>query len=472
MLFENLGNPVFGERIWNIFAYSLVGSVGMLCSFMCMVCLLGVVQRVTLKRVLLYLAPIVGCPLIGVISGCFFRFTEGSNAENMILRILLLVIFFMYFIMINIRIYEKFKILKTLELFLTYAGLILYIGSLFSAFSMFQKDSILTADIYRSFTFRSIPVRTSVLFGVLIPLVLITIGLYVVMYRKQRFYKFGTVCIILLMIWSSIVSYVASLTVQKEDETMSVMRYVLFMLIFSFSVILPIIIWLLGYRRVLEEQNRYQESYLESELSYIEQYKKSQERTREFRHDVTNNLTVLMYLLKEGKKSEASVYLDDMVGQVQNLALKYVTGDEMLDCIVAMKTEKMEKENIRFSLEGGLENGLHMKPLEICTIFANLLDNAIEAQKKISDPQKEKWVEMSIKKSDQFFVIKIRNATDGLVAIDRLNKAERYTSKKDISHHGFGLQNIRQTVEGKNGVLKFENSENSFTVSVMLPRNL
>ena len=472
MLIENLGNPVFWEKIWNIFAYSLIGSMGMLCSFLCMICLLGVVHTVTVKRVLLYLAPVVACPLIGGIIGCFFRFTEESNKGNTILQILVMSIFFLYFFLVSFKIYEKPKVLRTLEHFLTFAGLILYIGSLYVAWALLRNDSTLIMEIFQSLTFRSILMKTNIVFFFLISLVLITIGLYAFLYRNQRFYRYGVPYIIVLISWSIIVNSISIAAINDEDETIRIMRYILIFLLNFISLMLPVSLCLNGYRKALVEKNRYQESYLESELLYIERYKKSQDRTRSFRHDMTNNLSVLLYLINEGKKEEAGVYLNEMLGQVQNMEMKYVTGDEMLDCIVAMKAEKMEKVNIRFSLEGKLESGLHRKPLEICMIFSNLLDNAIEAQERILDPQKEKWVKMTIKKTDQFWVINICHSTDGLADNDKRNLMHGYTSNKNVQYHGLGLHDIKQAVEEKGGIVKFEALENSFVTSVMLSRTM
>ena len=216
------------------------------------------------------------------------------------------------------------------------------------------------------------------------------------------------------------------------------------------------------------EKNKAQEIYVESELAYIEQYKKSQEKTRAFRHDIKNNLSLLQYMLKEGKVAEASGFLEEMSGQMKEMSPQYITGDEMLDCIVAMKADKMSEMGIDFSLDGVLDGGLHMKPMEVCTIFANILDNAIEAAGKVEDTDK-RWISMTLKRSGQFWVINVGNSTDRQPDIDEI-QAGGYTSKEDKGHHGFGLLNIRQTVEKQDGILKLETKEDAFSLTVMLPK--
>ena len=45
-----------------------------------------------------------------------------------------------------------------------------------------------------------------------------------------------------------------------------------------------------------------------------------------------------------------------------------------------------------------------------------------------------------------------------------------YTSKKDTEHHGFGLRNIRRSVEEYDGMVKAESDDKSFGLSIMIPR--
>ena len=79
---------------------------------------------------------------------------------------------------------------------------------------------------------------------------------------------------------------------------------------------------------------------------------------------------------------KAKEYLNTLLGDVRAMSPKYNTGDEMLDCIVGMKSAKMEEQGIDFTLEGVIDGGLGMKPMDICSIFANAFDNAIEACEK------------------------------------------------------------------------------------------
>jgi sensor histidine kinase regulating citrate/malate metabolism len=132
-----------------------------------------------------------------------------------------------------------------------------------------------------------------------------------------------------------------------------------------------------------------------------------------------------------------------------------------------MKADKMKELNISFTSDGVVDGGLRMKPMDVCSIFANALDNAIEAARKV---EKDPWVELKIKRTEKFFVINISNAAEGKVDVEKLFMSDGYTSKKDKEHHGFGLRNIRNAVEDYDGLVKAQSEENTFGLSIMIPR--
>ena len=194
--------------------------------------------------------------------------------------------------------------------------------------------------------------------------------------------------------------------------------------------------------------------------------KKQQTETRAFRHDIKNNLMITQMMMDEGHFEEAKEHIKDMLGNVSSLSQKYATGDDMLDIIVSIKADRMEELGIAFTLDGVVDGGLKMKPMDMCSIFANALDNAIEAASACESAS----ISLNIKRTDKFFILKITNSTSGKVDTDKLMTSSGYTSKKDKDHHGFGLMNIRRAVEEYNGVLKAESSDNSFTLSIMMPK--
>ena len=305
---------------------------------------------------------------------------------------------------------------------------------------------------------------------------ILTAALFVIayfgFYRPKKLFVIPVPYRILFVIWSAFFVTVPYFPAMLEPDIVSIdQRYEYMSLFFAMGILLlgliaPVFLIVFATERILKSKNKYQESYLTAELEYINQYKKQQTETRSFRHDIKNNLTITQMMIDEGHIEEAKEHIKDMLGNVSSLSQKYATGDDMLDIIVSMKADRMEELGIGFTLDGVVDGGLKMKPMDMCSIFANALDNAIEAACECENPS----VSLNIKRTDKFFIIKITNTTNGKVDINKVMSSSGYTSKKDKERHGFGLLNIRHAVEEYNGVLKAESADDSFTLSIMMPR--
>ncbi len=299
---------------------------------------------------------------------------------------------------------------------------------------------------------------------------------YFMLYKKQRFIYIGWIYRIFFIAWEVVsiligkLMYTSDMTPNVYTRRLEIILGIIFLLM---TIVIPALIFILIARKNAVNKTHIQEEYISSELEYINQYKKSQEETRAFRHDIANNLSLLAAMMDEGKSEEAKEYLDGLLGDVRGMSPKYVTGDEMLDCIVGMKASRMDEEEIDFKLDGMIDGGLGMKPVDVCNIFANALDNAIEACERI--PEKtDRWVSLLVKRTDKFFSIKLSNSVKeekNGISLDKLfDGISRKTSKKDKNLHGFGTLNMKKALEKYGGMLKSEQEGDAFTVSIMIPR--
>ena len=214
------------------------------------------------------------------------------------------------------------------------------------------------------------------------------------------------------------------------------------------------------------ERNAYQESFLEAELNASRQYKAAQEDTRAFRHDVQNNLTVLAMLMQEGKNDEAAQYLNDMRTEVSALSQKVVTGDDMVDSLISAKLARMEELGITFKTDGVIDGGLNWKPMDICTVFANLLDNAIEAAAQTENG----FITLEFRKSEHHRLIRASNSCAADIDCRVLMSDGHYTEKPDKSRHGYGISNIRRTVDKYSGMMQISCQNRIFTMEIILQK--
>lgn len=101
-------------------------------------------------------------------------------------------------------------------------------------------------------------------------------------------------------------------------------------------------------------------------------------------------------------------------------------------------------------------------PEDICTIFGNALDNAIEACLRLDENQ-QKSIDISLVQLDTVLLCKIINTAPEQTGNDLS------TSKKDTENHGFGLANLRESLAKYNSAPEIEWQKGKFSLSFVLP---
>ncbi|WP_034449532.1 sensor histidine kinase [Butyrivibrio sp. AE2032] len=446
--------------------------VAMLTVVLVAACFLG--RYIVLTRKLVFSSfGVLAISVIGsvIMTLCFSE--EPDSDTYYVLNGILTGAIFVYSFVFYLFAYKEKRILRAIESTVCFYLFTSYIGS----FSQLTLVYFLggTDDVLMDIFYENLGEGTEWLLVSSVGLI-VTVALFVIVYlgfyRRKKYFVIGIPYRIVFVIWVAIFTVLPSVpAAMPADEYTIDDRYMVMSFLFAIGVIIlglamPVFVIVSTTERALKEKNKSQETYIAAELEYIGQYKKKQVETQQFRHDIKNNLALTQMMLDEGHVDEAREHVRDMLGNVSSLSPKYVTGDEMLDLIVSMKADRMEEMNIRFTLDGVADGGLGMKPMDMCSIFANALDNAIEAASSCKQP----YVSLNIKRTDKFFVIKITNSASKKVDIGKLLSSSGYTSKSDKEHHGFGLMNVRRATEDCDGILKAESDDESFTLSIMLPR--
>ena len=268
----------------------------------------------------------------------------------------------------------------------------------------------------------------------------------------------------------------AYVTFEKDKTTLTAeyrsVRVMLSLVCIAIAVLLPLLILRnrqTDYFNKLSEQHR---SFLEAELAASKQFKEAQEETSAFRHDVRNNLSVVAMLMNEGKFDEAKHFIEDMHTSVSALSPKIVTGDEMLDSLIASKMAKMSEESIDFTIDGVADGGMGWKAIDICTVFANALDNAIEACMR-TEPDTDRFIRLEIRKTAHQRLMTLTNTSpDGVDCEKLMMNGVHLTSKADKQLHGYGVRNIRKTVEKYGGMTRLSCENGVFRLEMILSINM
>lgn len=125
-------------------------------------------------------------------------------------------------------------------------------------------------------------------------------------------------------------------------------------------------------------------------------------------HDMKNHIRIIAKMVKEGREEEAMDYLAQIAGEMQQCSGAFYTNHRMLDSVLNMKYQEAEQYGIKVQCQYDDMRGMKLSLVEICALFTNLLDNAIEAN--LNCPAGvERKIEMACRKHGKILVISVSN---------------------------------------------------------------
>ena len=198
-----------------------------------------------------------------------------------------------------------------------------------------------------------------------------------------------------------------------------------------------------SYYQYMADLNR---SYLRAELKHFQARRESDTRLRMFRHDIRNHLLCIRELADRGNYSGLSGYIGELEGRLEMADTSLHCGNDIGDAILNEKNMLAVQRGIEIRLDGRLPSPLPVDAADICALFANALDNALEAQPHGG------WVRVRIRQQGQMLSLVFENPAGNARADIPLG----HTEKEDGEEHGFGLLNMEWAARKYQGTLRRE----------------
>lgn len=216
-------------------------------------------------------------------------------------------------------------------------------------------------------------------------------------------------------------------------------------------------------RMQYQQENIMKEQYVTLVQEYGASVTQYGDSLRKIRHDIKAHLLAIDYYLKQGEVQLARNYLAlelDVVNS--NTCSAFDVGNQLVNAILTAEKKKMGKD-IALRCEGMFPmEGKKMSDYDLCTIFSNLLSNAREACEKIKEEKPE--IYLWIGKKNGKTLIFMENPIAG----DFDEKSFLGTStKKDRANHGFGLLNVKETIEYNGGMFEIQIYNKKFSVYIL-----
>ncbi|MDE6672444.1 MAG: GHKL domain-containing protein [Ruminococcus sp.] len=202
----------------------------------------------------------------------------------------------------------------------------------------------------------------------------------------------------------------------------------------------------------------YQLQTMKKKHKYYEEKLQEEERVRSIYHDMKNHLLVLENQSGTDYAKEIAKKLRMEISDYED----YIhTGSDILDVIIKEKSRMARENNIDFSVTVDFSGVYFIEPLDISTIFGNSIDNALEATGKLPEEYRAVIIKAGIVHS--FVMIVIENTCPDVP------EEKSKTTKDDKFLHGFGIGNIKKTVEKYNGEYTSDCKDRKYILKILIP---
>ena len=215
------------------------------------------------------------------------------------------------------------------------------------------------------------------------------------------------------------------------------------------------------------------ELYMQRELGAIQnilqnqyaQYRQSRESIEVINHKYHDLKHQIAVLRAEPDADKRSAYLDGMEEEIRDYEAQNKTGNSVLDTVLTGKSLYCARHEVELTCiaDGGrLE---FMDVMDICTIFGNILDNAIEYELRIREKER-RLIRLAVYVKRDFLVIQCQNFCPEEV---EFRDGLPVSTKGDAAYHGYGIKSVRHTAAKYGGTVTLHNRGGWFEINIMVP---
>ena len=252
---------------------------------------------------------------------------------------------------------------------------------------------------------------------------------------------------------------VRAYTEEIVDGVLDAAFYTLLPFVFVSSVALLLAVVLLSRHQALEQEHQLADM---REL-YYQGIRREQEQVRRLRHDMRNHLTALSGLLEQGEAGRAAEYVRSLQAASGPSGAGRFTENDTVNIGLSAKAREIGEAGLEADIRVFLPEKLPVADPDLCALFGNALDNAVEAAKDAAD----RHITVRARAEKGLLMLRVVNAYAG----KREEKPDGLfgTTKADQRAHGFGLRGMREIAARYGGTLEAAARDGKFELVACLP---
>ena len=202
------------------------------------------------------------------------------------------------------------------------------------------------------------------------------------------------------------------------------------------------------------------EQHLKFQEKHLDEILLKQQDMQRFRHDLRNQFIAIKGYFARSEVLDGEKYIDALMQGLDAASEMIDTGNTALDAVLSSKLSLAQHKGITVEHHIRIAENLAVDPVDLCVIFGNALDNAIEACDRLETADKR--IVLDLRQEDNTLFCQLANTA---LPSDTSSLA---TSKPDKDNHGFGFANLAASLEKYGGAPLVVWENGWFILSFML----
>lgn len=219
--------------------------------------------------------------------------------------------------------------------------------------------------------------------------------------------------------------------------------------------------------KYIEAEKRIRINEMSQQYDYYLRLEKETDNIKRLAHDIRNHLEAV----KNNDSEERQEYIGSIEKRLERYECYYRTGNTFIDSLLQSKAQKASESGIEFKVIADFRPFQNIKNEDLCTIIANIVDNALRECSliRMEKPEEECIIQVKARQFLGFLWIYCENSIREKQAKMVSNATELKTTKDDKQNHGYGIKNVESAVNKYGGEISISIRDDLFCISITIP---
>ena len=194
----------------------------------------------------------------------------------------------------------------------------------------------------------------------------------------------------------------------------------------------------------------------------IDTLRQSQEKNREYRHDMRHHMQYLSCCIENDKLEHAQEYIQRICSEIEANKVTLFCENEAANLIFSAFAGRAKEHGIGMDIKAQISRNIHVSESDLCVLLSNALENAMHACQKLKEKRVIGRIEVSAFERNGKLFLQIVNSCDSNVTF-----VHGIPVTNEVGH-GIGVRSICALVERYGGIYTFEAVNDRFVLRVSI----